>query len=316
VPAGSSALRVQANAMEAGQWIELTTTGLTPAMFRDGANNTLDYMDKGAYDPIGKQIRFIGQSHYGDQRWHSYDEPSNTWATLPDPPWDTGGAAYPNFIGHGYQHNTVDPATGDFFYRQFGATQPRAFQRSTGTWSQLPASQATSIAGGLEWLPSIGAQGGLILHAGSEVHRWDKAANAWTRFTGLSGAGPYHNTALRSVPHGVCLLGGGNNSNKLWKIAGSAGPVSCADSPETFGIGQSITTADPVSGDLIIIKSNSAAYGYSVTSNTWYAMNMANAPVFGAINSGSKIMAIPIAAYGVVMFLFGNAAKVYLYKHR
>ncbi len=294
----------------------MTTVGLSVDHFKDGANNTLDYLDKGCYDPKFRQIRFIGQSHYGDQRWHQFDETANAWSLLPDPPWDTGGSAYPNFIGHGYQHNTVDPSTGDFYYRQYNSKQPRWYQRSTNSWLQLPASKAPSIAGGLEWLPSIGSQGGLILHDTNEVQRWDKATNTWTQFTGLTGSGGYHNTANTSVPFSVCLIGGGNGSNKLWKIGGNGSPVACADCPATFGIGQSITTTDPVSGDLLVIKSNAEAYRYSVANNSWSGLDLSGAPLFGTINSGSKVLAIPIAAHGVIMFLFGGSSKVWLYKHQ
>lgn len=302
--------------MTAGQWAELATNDLTKALFSDGGNNTLDYLDKGCYDARYKQIRFIGQSHYGDQRWHQYDESANTWSNLSDPAWDTGGGSYPGFLGHGYQHNTVDPATGDFYYRQYNKTAPRWFQRSSGVWTQLPASRAPSIAGGLEWLPSIGSQGGLVLHDTNEVQRWDKATDTWTQFTGLSGAGGYHNTANRSIPHSVVLIGGGNGSAKLWKIGGSGGPVPCTDCPVTFGVGQSITTADPVSGDLLVIKSNSSAFQYSVASNSWSAMNMSGAPSFGTVTAGSKIIAIPIPNSGIIMFLFSDATRVYLYKHK
>jgi hypothetical protein len=302
--------------MRAGQWAELSTLGLSKAMFVDGANNTLDYLDKGGYDPVHRQVRFIGQSHGGDQRWHQYDEMTNTWSNLADPPWDGGGSAYPGFLGHGYQHNTVDPATGDFFYRQYNKLQPWWFRRSTNSWTQLPPSKTNSIAGGLEWMPSIGTQGGLVLHESTGAQRWDKATNTWTQFTGLTGAGPYHNTANHSVPFGVVLMGGGNGSNRLWKLSGTGAPVACADCPVTFGIDAAITTCDPVSGDLLVIRSSSEAYRYAVASNAWSAFSMAGAPSFTNATAGSKIIAIPMPRYGVIMFLFGGSPQVFLYKHR
>lgn len=96
--------------MIAGQWAQITVNGLNTSLFIDGANNTLGYMDKGNYDPINKQVRFIGQAHGGDQRYHQYDEATNTFSNLTDPSWD-GVIGYPGYIGHGYQHNTIDPAT-------------------------------------------------------------------------------------------------------------------------------------------------------------------------------------------------------------
>lgn len=143
--------------MSAGQWIEFVTSGLTTTLFDDGPNSTLDYMDKGCYDLIHRKVTFIGHEHYGDQRWHEYDEASGRWSNLPDPPWDTGGSSSPSFIGHGYQHNTMDPATGDLFYRQFDSDVIHWLRRTTGSWTTAAPAPNTSVAGGLEWLPSMGS---------------------------------------------------------------------------------------------------------------------------------------------------------------
>jgi hypothetical protein len=302
--------------MAPGQWVRLNVNGLTTALFVDGANNTLDYLDKGAHDPVYKQIRFIGQAHGGDQRFHQYDEMSNTWSNLADPPWDSGGNGYPGFLGHGYQHNAIDPATGDFYYQQYNGASIRRLRRSTGAWDTITSHPIDSITGGLEWLPTIGTQGGLILHLGQSCHRWDKASNTWSSpaTNTLSGQG-YHTVAVRSVPNNVVLLGGGNGSTRLWRIGATGGVTALANCPSDFGIGSSVTTVCPASGDLLVVRSSSDISRYSVNSNSWSSISFAGGPSFGSVNAGSKIVAIPIAAYGVIMFLFGGTPATWLYKH-
>jgi len=313
-PVGDTYLSQQASTMSAGQWKQITTGGLSTSLFVDGSNNTLDYLDKGAYDPINRQVRFIGQSHYGDQRFHQYDESSNTWSNLPDPPWDSGGAAYPGFLGHGYQHNTIDPATGDFYYRQYNYPRPRRHNRGSGAWSELPSADSMDIAGALEWLPTIGTQGGLVFHVGTNVRYWNKANNTWaTGSTSLSGAGGYHNAAVLNRVTNEVYFGGGNGSSKVWKINGSGTVTALANCPVSYGIGSTITTACPKSGDMLVIDSNGSAFQFN--GSAWSALSMTGAPSFGSVNSGSKIVAVPVAAYGVVLFLFGGSPAVWLYKH-
>ncbi len=303
-----------ANSMSAGQWLQLNITGLSTSLFVDGSNNTLDYMDKGCHDPVRKQVRFIGQAHGGDQRFHQYDETSNTFTNLADPPWD-GVVGYPGYLGHGYQHNAVDPATGDFYYHEYNSTIVHRLTRASGTWSRL-TSPNTEITGGLEWLPSIGSQGGLILLLGRSCHRWDKATNSWSTpasstLTGLT----YHTVAVRSVPNNVVIIGGGNGGRKLWKIGGTGGATAIPDCPTSIGIGSSITTACPVSGNLLVIGSNSDAHKFNVSSNSWSSLSMSGAPSFGDVGSGSHVIAVPRPAYGVIMFVFGRSPAAWLYKH-
>jgi len=303
-----------ANSMSAGQWLQLNITGLSTGLFVDGSNNTLDYMDKGGHDPVRKQVRFIGQAHVGDQRFHQYDEATNTFSNLSDPPWD-GVVGYPGYLGHGYQHNTVDPATGDFYYHEYNSTKVYRLNRSTGAWSTLTCPN-TEITGGLEWLPSIGTQGGLILLLGQSCHRWDKATNTWSTpasssLTGLT----YHTVAVRSVPNNVVIVGGGNAGRKLWKIGATGGVTAIPDCPTGVGIGTSVTTACPVSGNILVIGSNSDAFKFSVGSNAWSTLSMSGAPAFGNVGTGSQIVAVPMPAYGVIMFIFGRSPSAWLYKH-
>lgn len=309
-PVGATHLAQQASTMSAGQWKQFTTNGLSTSLFVTGANNTLDYMDKGAYDPVNEQIRFVGNGHLEQLRWHQYNEATNTWGNLSPPSWYGGGAVFE----HGYQHNTVDPATGDWYYRSYNNNQIRHYTQATGTWSQLPTSGTMEIAGGIEWLPTIGALGGLVFHVGTNIRYWNKATNTWgTGSTNLSGAGPYHNAAVLNRVTNEVYFGGGNGSGKVWKVNAAGTVAAQPDCPATFGIGSAITTVCPTSGHMLVFKGGGTAYRYNGVS--WATLSITGAPSFDSVNAGSKIVAVPVAAHGVVLFLFGGTPATWLYKH-
>ena len=263
-----------------------------------------------------KQVRFIGQAHGGDQRWFQFDEAGNAFSTLADPPWD-GVTGYPGYIGHGYQHNTIDPATGDDYYLFTNSGDMQRRNRAGSTWMEVTgaATSGNAIAGAIEWLPSIGTQGGIVRAYAESVQRWDKAANSWSTVTSSLANPDNHRFAVRSIPHNLVLFGGGNgNSSALWSVGPTGGITSRAACPIGMGVTIGITVCCPTSGDLLVFGTGTARQ-YDVPSDTWSTLSLSGAPTFPTINSGHKVLAVPVPAYGVVMFIFGGSADVWLYKH-
>jgi hypothetical protein len=304
----STYLGAQAQTMTAGQWKQITTSGLSTALFITGGNNTLDWMDKGSYDPINKQIRFVGSGHLEELRWHQYDEATNTWSNLPPPSWYGGGGVWE----HGYQHNTCDPATGDFYYKHFNGASIERYIRASGTWASV-ASNNDNIAGGIEWLSTIGTEGGLVQFLAPYIRTWNKATNTWTLRSSSAGASTYHCCAVRNFANNTVYVGGGNSSSSVWSVSGSGTVTALTSCPITYGIAATVTTACPVSGDMLVINNTSDAYKYS--GGAWSALSMTGAPSFGVTNENTKIIAIQIPAHGVIMFLLGGTPAVWLYKH-
>jgi hypothetical protein len=320
LPLFSTALQELAAGLSAGEWAELTgVTGFVSSLFPGGTSNTADYMDKGVYDPVNKQIRWIGQAHESRQDWYQYDEATNAFTVLADPPWDTGGSGFPGYLGHGYQHNTVDPATGDQFYRMTGGGTVRAFDRAVGTWSTLPSFQSSgnAIAGAIEWLPSIGTSGGLISALGEYVQRWDKAANSVSTISSSLPGPQNHRFAWHSIPNNIVLFGGGNgDSTSLYSIGASGGITTRADCPIGMGVTIGITVTCPASGDLLVFGSAGAAQQYDVPTDEWSTKSMSGAPSFGTIDADVRIIAMPVPAYGVIVFFFVQAEEVWVHKHK
>lgn len=317
-PRNVTVLQSLAADMVAGDWVQVTgITGLSTSLFVAGSTNTLDWMDKGCYDPINKQIRFIGQGHIQDLRWHQYDETTNTWSNLSDPPWDDGGSGAPSFLGHGYQHNAMDPATGDEFFRRYGSVGlTHWFNRSGGTWSQFNGLGSGGFAvGAVEWLPTIGTQGGLVYIASDSLRRWDRANQTLDSTQTIPVGRQNHPIAVRSVPNNIVLFGGGDGDNNLYSVAASGSITTRTACPIGMGISQSVTTACPVSGDLLVIN-GSTARQYDVAGDSWSTLTFSGAPSFPTFGTGGeKVIAIPIAEYGVIAFLFGGTPAMWLYKH-
>lgn len=327
-PRNVTVLQSLAADMVAGEWRQVTGTNLATTMFSTGASNTIDYLDKGCYDETHRQIRFIGAGHLTDLRWHQYDEDTNTWSVLVDPPWDggspessaaqpgNGGAAPFNF--HGYQNNAMDPVTGDQFVRRFGGSGTiHRYTRATNTWTTLAAQGSGSFGvGATEWLPTIGSQGGLITLQYDTVQRWDKQAGTFSNFT-IPVPRENHPIAVRSVPNNIVLFGGGDNGNNLYSMSATGGITTRTSCPIGMGVTRSVTTACPVSGDLIVIGGSGNARKYNVATDTWSTLTLTGVPAAmpAVIADTTYVMAIPITSYGVIAFLFPSSPQMWLYKH-
>lgn len=56
------------------------------------------------WDPVKREVRFVGQGHNEAEKMIVYSESDNSWKGISGP--NSGG------IGHGYDHNAINPATG------------------------------------------------------------------------------------------------------------------------------------------------------------------------------------------------------------
>jgi len=312
----ASALGDLASTLSPGQWAVLNTngdsSGYSASLLSTGTDNIFNYANKGTWDPSARKVRFVGQGHYEQQKYVTYTEATNSWVLEPKPSWDCS----PSCIGHGYQHNTINPATGDFYYHQFNSHSFYKLSRSTGQWTQLPqrpngysAYGGMVCCEGVEYHPDLGA---LLVFAGGEIQRYTDGGG-WSMITSGLSMGPYHNVAVYDPVHQIVVGGGGNDVRKLYKVSatGSVSPIQ--DPPVQVRPAGPILTVDPASGTYLIVDGGKNLYEYDVTSDSWTQRNVANMP----FSDTTYTVAIPIRDYGVIMFArfdFGSS-KVYLYKH-
>jgi len=327
-PRLASALETLAASMAPGTWAELATTGLNSGVLdsmSSPGHHILEYSDDGVWDPVAKRFLFMGGAH-GDP-WRAkfirYTDSTNTWEEiLPRETWSDA---------HGYDHNAVDPATGDFYHRAYGSGQVHKYSAATSTWSALPPidpnlAYVQNCCGALEYFPEMG---GLVFAIGGygEAVFFNATTGQWRKLNGANlPMGAYHNFAEYNPVHKVVIFGGGNEdpnipgdqSVALYKLDQTGTITRMADAPLGLGVMQTISTLDPVSGDHLFFGNGDTFYSYDVTADRWTLRGGAipifspsfNPQVFG-------IVAAPVSTYGVTMFVkwYWNQSKAYLYKH-
>jgi|GEM_PF-880062 len=336
---GATALGKLAAQMKPGTWAVLETNGLSGDFLRTipTGDSILSYADSASWDPNSRQLLFLGAPHLRADKFIIYQDATNTWTTGPLPPldcitpeaWERGEGC----TDHAYDHNTIDPRTGTFYYRfGLGAANSRRlfkYNIASNSWSELP-----SIPGSLP-MPSIGGMayfpemGGIILVSGGKVFFFNTTTHEWSLLTSDLAMGRVHSFAEYNPIHKVVIFGGGNDSPDLYKINASGTITKLKNAPIELRVPGSqgtYITVDPVSGKYLVfqmppggrleqIKSPTGGqfYEYDVTTDTWALQASTHPLVF-------QSFVTPISTYGIIMAVVsdrGNNKRtwVYLYKH-
>jgi len=332
-PASASALGDLARAMRPGEWRVLNQAGdgsgytfgnlLVACNGGDCGDNILNYADKGMWNPNTREIHFIGKGASGKELKHiSYSEASNRWAREAKPFWDCSPGE--GCFGHGYQHSTIDPATGDVYFRQYNSASVYRWIRGGKTWSSLPSGPSLDCCGALEWFPEM--QGFVFVNKG-QLHQFSPSQGAWRQLGNRLAMGDYHNVGTYNPVHKVVVFGGGNNGGEyggardLHKLD-DAGRVSRISSPPAgVGILQSVFTVDPASGKYLLLTADGRFFEYDVPGDQWSELGSAGVQAFSSSlpNRIEYRVAVPISTHGVVAFLVTDrsdaSSRVLLYKH-
>lgn len=329
--AGStSRLATLSASLEPGQWTILNNDGDSSNYNWDllvackDANNSgdcgdtiINYADKGLWDPNTKEIHFLGAGHLRAWKFITYTASTDKWIRQPKPYFDcreTESLCWP--MGHGYEHSTINPETGDIYWRGFSSSEMYRWTKSTQTWAPLESSSNPNptIVGALAYFPEMG---GLLFIGGGKVHFFNETTNTWSQLAANLPMAEYHNVATYDPINKIVIFGGGNDSPKLHKINASGVITAIADAPAAVGVNSSVFTVDPASGKFLLFTSAGTFHEYNVTTNTWSNLNSSSVPIWntGAANKSEFRVAIPISTYGVVAIMGYNPRTVWLYKH-
>jgi hypothetical protein len=316
-----SSLQSATSTMQPGEWRVLNrgsdASGFNSELLKscngtDCGDNILNYAAKGLWNPATREIHFIGKGHLRSARHIVYSEAANRWSEEPLPSW--AGGMYG--LAHGYEHTTIDPATGNIYARLFNSTATYRWSRSTKQWSQLPTGPNPAVAAAIEWFPEAG---GFLLVGGGEVHLFSEATSSWRRLAAGLVMGGYHNVASYNPVHKVAIVGGGNDSRALYKVSSNGGVSRIADAPGAVGILSGVLTTDPGSGKVLLFTSSGTVHEYDIPSDRWSTLS-SSIPLWAP--DSNKIVfrvAVPISSYGSLAFLthyWSDATSVvYLYKH-
>ncbi len=249
-PAAASALGDLAASMAPGTWAELETKGLTPDLLQvprpTMVYNVLEYQNSGVWDPTSRQVLFIGGPHDGLGKFITYDEATNTWRQEPDP------QPQEMLSTHGYDHNTINPRTGDFFFRPYDRPDIWRYNIPTRTWSRqtrIPNVEY-NCCGAIEYFPD---RNGILFVGRNEIAFYSFSWRMWSSPMTTVKTGPYHATAEYSPVDKVMVFGGGSGVNTIYVMDAKGNIKRGADSPVPLDSGgHAIFTADPASGKFLL----------------------------------------------------------------
>jgi hypothetical protein len=319
-----TALGNLASSMQPGTWASLSTSNITPTLSNTGGSSNMifGYAESARWDAASRKVFYLGSDHGGNPtpgpnsgyRFVSYDEGTNSWGILPNPPWVTiNSTSYTD--AHGYDHTALDPAGRTLYRRAYGSNVVHTYNIDSGVWSLLPAAPntGTSCCDGLEYFPDLG---GLVWNRGTDAVLFYKpSTQQWSILGQNNGIFGTWLFAEYNPIHRLMLIGAGNH--KLYKISSSGQLSALKNSPVTIedaSAWSGITTVDPVSGDYLVLTSSAhQLYVYNVLTDTWTLSP--NQPPSLLVNTG--VVAAPISRYGVTMFTYckDGTCGVLLYKH-
>jgi len=322
----STALGRLAASMPPGTWAELSTLNIAAVLARgNSGGSVLPYSMSAAWDGARRQLHFTGADHgWGVNNHVTYDAPSNRWM-------DQG--ATPTSVSHGYDHTTIDPATGTLYLREYGSS--RIFSRPAGSsWSARTAwtaSRYVTVAIGIDWwqgrLRGSGAGGSLLVYncgaPQGQLLAWNPATGKWfADITGFGGRSTYHCFIEYSPPHAVAIFGGGNeNGTRLWRLDADRTITALPEAPVEVGIQRANVTVDPVTGHFLVLGGGQLREYDPRAGGTWALQAGARTPPPGVGNPARPdlhgVISAPLANYGVVLYVTCRARTcgAHLYKH-
>lgn len=312
----STALSAAAATIGAGQCRKLSTTllGSTLIFGSEGAN-FIQWGVSAYYDPVRDEVGFIGKRDGTEAyHWLVYDEAGNSWSNS-RALWSSGTT-----LGHGYDQNTIDPATGDVYFRDWDNT----IRKYSGSWTSFSGPTTTEVAGGLAWFPGVG----LCYADGRGLQKYSDGS--WSALQ-TRNDGSYHDFAEYNSTANVLIFGGGNSS-AYYKCTSGGTVTSIASPPYTLGSAASgphgLVVSDPNSDRLIAWNYGTDWRQYDIGDDAWTTLTQSSgdgsSPQTGLPNlsagASNSVVVCPVPDYGVILFIqyLGSGstpAGVWVYKH-
>jgi len=319
VGAQGTALSDLAAQMKPGDWRSLAANNMLAVFTGTGGSSNMinAYADALKWDPVGHRAYFLGSDHGGDfnesYRFVTYDESTNTWIRLTQPPWSVSppGSYYD---AHGYDKTAINPEARLLYRNPYNSSTVRVYNIVTGAWSSLPdASGGAACCDAIEYFPELD---GLVRIAGSSsAILYSSSTRQWSTLGSAASLSSTWTIAEYNPVHKVMVLG--SSTNALFKVnaSGQVSPLKTMGASVYDGSAwNGVMTVDPVSGDyLVFTPTNRVMHVYDVTADSW---KLGDRQPPATSLSGGSLNAAPISNYGVVLFAHcKSGCQTIVYKH-
>jgi len=339
----ASVLSTTAAGMQPGTWAQIAASNQNPALGVGSISGTMiHFCNSMPWNPVSKVIEIIGQDHsYPALRHVRYDEATNQFILVAD---NAGLGS-----GHGYDHNSLNPFTGDLYNRLYsGFSGSLSFKKKAyGTSSfvsipSVPASDQVAI-GTCWWSGSFiggGSQGSfMVFNSGNatgtakdgQIAAYNPLTNTWFynqegRAPNYGGGSTYHSLMEYSAKKNVAVYGGGNVApNKLWRMSSDGSVLAMPDVPagKAVGIQRGLLTDDPATGNFLLLSAGQLWELNPDGAGTWTQQTGARVPPSGVGIPGpdptiTAVICTSIPDYGVVAYITQpnqNNGTMFIYKH-
>jgi len=321
--------------LAAGAWAQFVVPNQDAILADDGSSGScITFANSFPWNPISQCVEMLTSDHHGEtpnMRHIRYNDLDDAFANV------QGMGAVPG-IGHGYDHNALNPTTGDFYHRLYGG-DINIYRKALGAGSfssltSLSASAQVAI-GACWWRGSFtggGAQGSLVVfNSGNsnnaandgQIVAYNPLTGTW--FYNQVGKAPfygsgstYHSVIEYSFVKNVAVYGGGNVApDRLWRISSDGSSVAMPNTPsgKIVGIERGVLVDDPVSGNFLLLSAGQLWELNPDGSGTW--TQKTSPPGAVGVPGAQWVVAAAIPDYDVIMFITQEnqtGGNVYLYK--
>lgn len=341
---GTSALAGLAASMAPGTWARLDAAGQDVTLGVGSISGTmLHYCNTMPWNPVSGVIEILAMDHnYPTLRHARYVESSNRFVLVAD------DAGLGTGTSHGYDHNAVNPHTGDLYHRRYGGFSGsiNVARKALGSANFAPIASVAGmeqVAIGACWwsgaFAGAGSQGCFMLfNSGNAVGgandghilAYDPLNAKWFysregRAPGYGSGATYHSVIEYSAKRNLAVYGGGNAApRKLWRLNADGSFNRLTDVPAGKGVGmqQGILVEEPVSGNFLLLSAGELWELDPRGSGAWRLLTAGRVPPAGVGVPGPSnpqaVIASSIASHGVVAFVTQpqqDGGSMYLYKH-
>jgi hypothetical protein len=307
----------------------------------------IHYCNKMPWNPKSKVIEILAMDHnWGSVRFAKYDEASNQFVLV------TNDVGFGSSTQHGYDHNVVNPYTGDLYSRRStgtGATTVSVSKKSLASLSSfsslpaLPTGYSQIAIGACWWTGSFagaGAQGCLVLFnsgdsfakaTDGQIGAYDPLTNVWffnkhgmAPFYATKGEG-YHSVMEYSSVKNVAVYGGGNDRpNLLWRLNADGTFIAMPNVPtgKAVGVQGGNLACDPVTGNFLLLSAGQLWELNPSGAGSWLQLSGSRSPpgAVGIPGPGNPegVVSCALPEHGVVAYITqssGSGGTFYLYKH-
>jgi len=331
--------------MAPGTWAQLNVSNQDSILGVGNVSGTMiHFCNTMPWNPFSKVIEIVGMDHnWGMQRHVRYDVATNQFVLVAA---DDGLGSQ---VQHGYDHNTVNPFTGDLYHRFYSGFTGTisSFKKALGgsSFVALPnVSASEQVAIGATWWsgPFVGggSQGSFMLfNSGNalgnandgQILAYNPLTNTWffnkqAMAPNYGSGSTYHSVMEYSSIKNVAVYGGGNVApSRLWRLNQDGTFIAMPGVPagKAVGIQNGLLVNEPVSGNFLLLSAGELWELNPSGSGTWTQQTGTRTPpgAVGVPGPGTPeaVIASAISDYGVVAFITQpghTGATFYLYKHQ